>query len=274
MPLLTDLANRLKTNPTWRERYKANLATSRAVAAKISLVHVSGNPSRVSFADLLAKVPYEIPTSDAAYGYCSDMTRAAEDMLNLGRCVYLYAGRAHPRFGKIALAFEGSCEAGHTGSATPFDTGGLANRKIISNLPDYKADTLKEFVARSVLDLTNWRRAFSRYLAAYFLTPRDYWQGTAAMSDPEELLIRNTDWRARVFEIRFHEGQRILVASFWCASKGQKQLLEREAKAHAPVGAISSPLQQLLYNVPSLAPHGTPYYCEDIETEVRRRVGL
>ncbi len=240
MPVLTGLATRLKNDSVWRKNYATNLVLSRSVANKVCLVHVSGNPSRVSFADLLSRAPYEIPTSDAVYGYCSNMTRQSEDTLNLGRCVYLYAGRAHPRFGKIALAFEGMCEVGHTGSVTPFDTGGLANQKIATNLPDDTPATLRVFTKASEVELTKWRKAFSRFLAAYFSSIADYWVGKPSSADPEELLTRNADWRARVFEIRFHEGQEIVATSFWCASRGQRQLLEREAKAHPPLGAVES----------------------------------
>jgi hypothetical protein len=49
----------------------------------------------------------------------------AETALGLPRSLYFYSGRACPEFGDVALAFEAGSEDGHTGSATPFDTGGL-----------------------------------------------------------------------------------------------------------------------------------------------------
>lgn len=274
MPILTNLSNRLMNDPSWRRSYIANLREAKNIADKIFLVHVSGNPGRVPFAQLISTPPYEIPTSERSYGYCSDQTRDAERVLGLGNCVYFYAGRAHPKFGKIALAFACECERRHTGSATPFDTGGLANRKIQANLPNDRPITLRKFTRDSSICLQRWRQIFAHFLAIYFSPLSAYWSGRPFMADPDELFTRNTDWRARVFEVRFHQGQEILEAAFWCASRGQKQLLDREAKTHPPVGAVASPLERLLNEIPSVEPRGTPYYCEALENEVRKRVGL
>jgi hypothetical protein len=274
MPALTNLSSRLRKDPSWRATYSKNLPKSKLVAKEICIVHVSGNPGRVSFADLILTPPYKLPTSESIYGYCSDMTREAEDNLGLKRSLYFYAGRAHPSFGKIALAFDYKCEGGHSGSVTPFDTGGVANKMIATNLSATHPPILRWFTRNSEFSLKQWREAFAHFLAAYFSPLSDYWFGKPFMNDPEELFTRNADWRARVFEVRFHEGQEILTASFWCASRGQKQLLDREAKAHPPIGALSTPLQKLLTDISTLVPIGTPFYCEEVESEIRRRVGL
>ena len=93
MPVLTNLSSRLRKDPSWRAIYAKNLPKSKTVAREICLVHVSGNPSRVSFADLILTPPYKLPTSESSYGYCSNMTRHAEDVLGLNRSLYFYAGR-------------------------------------------------------------------------------------------------------------------------------------------------------------------------------------
>lgn len=274
MPILTNLSSRIRGDRGWHRTYVNNLPLAKNVAEKIFLVHVSGNPERAPFARLISNPPFEIPISEESYGYCSDKTRRAEGMLGLGSCVYFYAGRAHPSFGTIALAFEGRCETSHTGSATPFDTGGLADEKIESNLSDKRPAILKYFTRHSAISLKLWRQVFAHFLAAYFSPLSSYWSGRPFMVDPEELFTRNIDWRAHVFEVRFHEGQKIPEAAFWCASKGQRQLLEREAKAHAPVGALATPLQRLLNDIPAVVARGTRFYCEALESEIQKRVGL
>lgn len=274
MPALTHLSSRLSKDPKWRAVYLRNLPMCKAIAKELCLVHVSGNAKRVSFSELISSSPFQLPTSEALYGYCSGKTREAEDMLGLKRSLYFYAGRAHPNFGKIALAFEGKCENSHSGSATPFDTGGVADGKIATNLSDARPSILRWFTSNSMFSLGKWRIAFAHFLAAYFTQPSDYWSGRPFKDDPEELFTKNADWRAQVFEIRFHEGQEILSACFWCASRGQQQLLDREAKSHPPIGAFPTPLQQLLNDIPSLVPTGTPFYCEVVEAEARRRAGL
>ena len=71
------------------------------------LVHVSGvgvDGRGVPFDRLIVEPPHEPPTSAHAE-YCSDATRSAEDILDLGRSLYFDAGRAWPAFGDVALAF-------------------------------------------------------------------------------------------------------------------------------------------------------------------------
>lgn len=269
MPALTDLDSRMESNPDWLETYLKNLPEGESIAKKVCLVHVSGNPARKSFYRLVSTPPHEIPTSEVP-DYCSDDTRECEDKGGLPRSVYFYAGRAHERFGEIALALEPEFEDGHTGSVTPFDTGGLLSRNgsIATNLPDRKDATLRAFVKASEIEFDKWRTQFARYLAAYFSPISDYWTGKPFKIDPEELFLLNTDWRAWVFEVRFHEAHTIQSTSFWCASKGQTALLRREAKSDS---ASPTPLKSFLENVPSLAVQGTRFYIRVFENEVLKR---
>jgi hypothetical protein len=277
MPILTNLSSRIKDDAAWYDSYKMNLRKAREIAYRMPLVHVSGNSSRVSFLQLITSPSEEIPTSADVYGYCSDETRAAETMLELPQCVYFYAGRSHPAFGKIALAFDEKCERHHSGSATPFDTGGLASRpegKIKTALPNHKPETIRRFTKASTKSLQVWREVFVHFLAAYFSRPVEYWEGRPFKADPEELMSRNDDWRAWVFEVRFYGGQKITDAVAWCASRGQREILRREALAHPPVGAVRSPLQRLLEEIHEISPPGTPFYCDELERWVREKVGV
>jgi hypothetical protein len=125
MPALVDLDQYLDAN-NWRAAYETALPEARLVAAVIPLVHVGGNELRIPFEQLIVDAPHEIPTAAHAV-YCSDLTRRAEDLLGLPRSCYFYAGRAHPQYGSVALAFAVDCEAGRAGSATPFDSGALVH---------------------------------------------------------------------------------------------------------------------------------------------------
>jgi len=266
MPALTDLDDRMKDDPEWRATYDQQLPGAKLVAKRVCLVHVSGKQTRKPFEELISTPPHEIPTSEAP-DYCSDETRDCEDVFGLCRSVYFYTGRAHERFGKIALALEPKFENGHTGSASPFDSGGVFNGSIASNLSDRSDTTLRVFAKASEIGFDQWRKEFARFLAAYFSPISDYWTGKPFKIDPEDLFT-NTDWRAWVFEVRFCEGHAIRLTSFWCASKGLTALLKRKAKSDSP---SPTELKNFLQNVPSLAVQGTRFYIKVFEEEVRRR---
>jgi hypothetical protein len=108
MPVLTDIDERI-AQPTFSDlEYEARLVSATSVAEAVPLVHVSGKG--IPFETLIANPPYELPTSDNV-DYYTDDTRAAEDALDLPRSAYFYAGRAHPAFGNVALAFGVDCES-------------------------------------------------------------------------------------------------------------------------------------------------------------------
>jgi hypothetical protein len=268
MPALTDFAARLKGDPAWRKQYAQQLKQARRIARRMHLIHVSGNPDRVPFCRLLSSPPHEIPTSEEAAGYCSAHTRETEDNFGLPRSVYFYAGRAHYSFGKIALAFAADSEEGREGSATPFDTGGMYKRDLINvNLGDEEFQTLKEFVSASTVTLAEWRKAFARYLAAYFAPPLSYTFGKPCRPDPEGMLLSNGDnWRAWVFEVRFHhQGHSLLKAVAWCASVGQLALIRRELKNNPANPAF----RQFFKATHNITPRGTENYCAETENWVR-----
>jgi hypothetical protein len=274
MAALTHSTARVNANTSWRSMYDRNQAKALEVAAKMPLIHVSGHYT--PFIDVILTPPHELPTSDASAGYCSDYTRSAEDNLGINRSVYFYAGRAHPNFGSLALAFDPACEAAHTGSVTPFDSGGLNGKGEFMrwNLPDYHDATLRGFMAQSVIDLADWRVHFAEYLSMYFDPLSEYWFGRPCRMDPEEIFQDGNEWRAWVFEVRFNEGQRISDAQVWCASPEQMGLIFEAIEGMPPTGVGLTPLEEFLRNVTPLAPAGTPHYCSEVETWVRNSVGV
>ncbi|HEX8493073.1 MAG TPA: hypothetical protein VF658_09550 [Pyrinomonadaceae bacterium] len=262
----------MKLDTTWYRTYKKSLKPAKAAAAQIYLIHVSGH--FIPFEQVLTTHSYHLPLSVESAGYCSQVTREAEDSHGLNRSLYFYAGRAFPGFGPIALAFDPSCEKKHRGSATPYDTGGLYKGFIKWNLPDYTPSTLSKFTKDSAIDLKKWRAKFSTFMAAYFAPLHEYWSGRPWKDDPEQMFQPANHWRAWVFEVRFEEEQSIFDAATWCARPDQANILFEEAEASPPLGSVYSPLQDFMDKVPSLVPQGTPEYCEEIEAWVRREIGL
>ena len=154
MPLPTDIV-------------EAELATRRqasdAVAMKMPLVHVESN-----VCDLVMNPPHEIPTS-ATDGKSN--TKRTEELLGLPPSAYFYAGRACPDFGNRAFAFAAECEAGHTGAASPFDTGGLMSQrshlKLRLNPNDGEAERVTFGKASTIRWIVGVRRLghFSRHIS-------------------------------------------------------------------------------------------------------------
>lgn len=262
MPLLSDVDE---------TAFAARLPASNAVANKVPLVHVDR-----AVIDLIDHPPHEIPTS--AKGSNSDKTRRVEGMLELAPSAYFYAGRAHPKFGSTAFAFAAGCEDAHTGSATPFDTGGLLNSpprnlklRLIPN--DGEAERVA-FGKASMLPLDQWRATFGRFLAAYYDSDVDYWQKKPSRLDPEGLFELNDDWRAWTFEIRFSEGQSIHERAAWCADEAVMNQLRRLADQQPPhiPGDPPSGLDRFFAGPPPLEAAGTPQFCDRLEQWVREQI--
>jgi len=261
MPLLSDI-----------DEYSLakRLPASNAVADSVPLVHVDR-----AVMSLIEHPPHEIPTS--AMGKNSDNTRRAEELLGLPPSAYFYAGRAHPKFGSTAFAFAAGCEVAHTGSASPFDTGGLLSNpphlKLRLNPNDGEAERVA-FATASMLPLDQWRASFGRFLAAYFDADIDYWQKKPSRIDPERLFELNHDWRAWTFEIRFSEGQSIDARVAWCADEtvmSQLRRLDDQQPATIP-GDPPSRLDQFFAGPPALEPSGTSQFCERLEQWIRKQI--
>ena len=248
----------------------ARLPASNAVAAKVPLVHVERQ-----LIERIKQPPHEIPTSEPG-----SKTRHAEEQLGLPPSAYFYAGRAHPRFGNVAMAFAAGCEDSHTGSASPFDTGGLVSNpphlKLRLSPTDGEAERVS-FGKASLLPLDQWRATFGKFLAAYFDSDVDYWlKAKPSVHDPEGRIESNTDWRAWAFEIRFSEGQSIHERAAWCAREEVMSVLRRltdEQPATIP-GDPPSGLDQFFAGPPALDPVGTTQFCERLEQWVREQVSV
>ena len=207
MAVFTDLDRRVTAPPVRHARIREPVAACQTIGQRIPLVHVSGRER--PFEITIQNHPHEIPTSEDTE-YYTDLTRRAEDLLGLPRSAYFYAGRAHPAFGNVAMVFAAGCEADHTGSATPFDTGGLMHpgHPIKLRLVPADGDAERDSMGRdSEIPLDRWRDVFARVLAAYFDNAADYWLGRPKPLDPEGLYELNDDWRAWTFEVRFSEAQ-------------------------------------------------------------------
>ncbi|AGA24467.1 hypothetical protein [Singulisphaera acidiphila] len=274
MAVFTDLDLRVSNPPFDTTEYNRRLSGCQLVAKRMPLVHVSGRER--AFKVTVLEPPHEIPTSDD-HSYCTDYTRHAEKLLGLQPSAYFYAGRAHPGFGVVAMAFAPHCEADHTGTVTPFDTGGLVHpeRFIKIRLTDPGSEAeLVAYGQASQLLLDRWREVFAQILAAYFLTDAEYWTGRPRSLDLEGLYELNRDWRAWTFEVRFHEGQSIHQREAWCADEPTMESLRRllDAQHTTPPGDPPTPLERFLQGPRSLAPAGTPEFCERLEQWVREQV--
>ena len=260
MPLPTDIV-------------EAELATRRqasaAVAMKIPLVHVESN-----VCDLVMNPPHEIPTS-ATDGKSN--TKRTEELLGLPPSAYFYAGRACPDFGNTAFAFAAECEVGHTGSASPFDTGGLMSQrshlKLRLNPNDGEAERVT-FGKASTIPLDRWRETFGTFLTAHFDSDSDYWHKTPNGHNAEGRFELNTDWRAWTFEIRFSEGQSIHGRAAWCAHEDVMRKLQKFADEAPPTipGDAPSALEQFFAGPLALEPAGTDQFHLRLEHWVREQV--
>jgi hypothetical protein len=275
MPVFTDLDDRVGNLPFDAAAYRRRLPRCREVASRVPLLHACGRGR--PFEVILDDAPHEIVTSENHPNPDAD-TRSAEARLRLPPSAYFYAGRAHP-FGSVALAFDPTCEQTHTGSATPFDTGGLlhAVRKIGVRLSptDGEAERV-EYGRSSEIALDRWRDVFARVLASHFASELDYWVGKPLPFDPEGLYELNSNWRAWTFEVRFYEGQSLFDRAAWCADEAMMELLRRrlDSQEPTPPGDPPTPLEKFLQGPTALEPAGTPDFCGRLERWVREQCSI
>lgn len=137
----------------------------------------AGGPT-LSADRFLALPPLERASKSAA-------TRRAEAALELGDCLYFYAGYACPRFGDVVLVYEPAMADSADGGATPFDTGGLFNGLVRVVPPlDGEVDAVKAaFCAKHRVQLHRWRAEVVPYVTEHFVLPADYVGGARPRSD-------------------------------------------------------------------------------------------
>ena len=182
-------------------------------------------------------------------------TALVEDAFNLGRSRYFYSGRAHPGFGDVALAFSPAIEESHSGSATPFDTGGAYWSKLHPFVDLSDQDRLargKSLVDDTKCSLARWRQELEGFLNIFFAGDEvGYLDGNPPDTDgdwgPEDLPARKrsniedplVDWRAWTWEVRLHEEHEIeRELQHWAATADAVSHLEEKARqSDLPIAA-------------------------------------
>jgi hypothetical protein len=286
MPPLTNLFQRVNSDPLWQGQYQSQINQAQGIARNVPLVHVSRWEQW-----LFSTPPHQIPLSDCPIPeerippdrssepgpvtYCGPTALDSEERLGFSRCVYFYAGRAHPQYGNLAFAFPPRCEAGRPGAASPFDTGGVVNRRKPPLLCKFAADDQAsriQLVREAQMTLDQWRERFAEFLAAYFRPLSAYWGGRPAHPDPEDLYgPANQSWVAWTFEVRLEEPVDIADCLVWSATEDVLELLRREDFA----GGDASPVRTLLLtNGTLLTRTGSPLFWQEIEEWVRQHVGI
>jgi hypothetical protein len=257
MPALSNLHDRIKSDGDWHARFRGNLSSTLYIAKNIPLIHVTSKT--LLFADLIILsngiLTATQPSLSGKSPTANDETRSG-----LMPSLYFYAGRAYPVAGGVAIAMMSSQDMSHTGTATPFDTGGMIRgyiRPISASDEGERAD----FIAKSLINLPVWRSKFARYLAAYFDSPSQYMRGKPSHTDPEGILVEpNNEFRAWTFEVRYHEEQTILTDDVicWYAQERHIRSMER-LMSSLPPSEISR--VELLYERGT----PTPNYLSEME---------
>lgn len=277
MPVPKSLINQINSDPQWRKIYDANLKDAKVMASRIYLVHVTGR--NIPFEELFRSLPAVLKPYHNSPVNCL-WTHKCQNKLRLGRSLYFFAGRAGD-FGGVALVFGTKCEQKRRGTATPFDTGGLASNRIRTSLPsenllgegsvEVDVGARRAFTARHKVKLKLWREVFATYLAAYFSPVSSYWTGKPREPGPAQMYtqVKQNGWQAWTHEIRFHEDLSLFDALTWCANEDQMLKLQR-ARVNGPARGVNSSLRRFFKQVPPLVADGDNRYLETIEAWVQR----
>jgi hypothetical protein len=168
----------------------------------------------------------------------------------------------------VAFAFGPECEAGHTGSSTPFDSAGMVLERIRRGASAVDPVT---YVKSAEVQLERWRTECGTFLAAYFDPLSSYWTERPSRCDPDKIFQNPAnDYRAWTWEVRFEEPQSVLRAAFWGARSEQMLQLQRL------VGEASPADQDMLrdFSERALDKRGSKDYCGLVEAEARKVSGL
>lgn len=235
MTAFSELQTRIKTDSSWRSNYHGNWRDCQRISSSIPLIHVTCKNGLLS--DLIAASRGLLEVSARASSAGAATVRD-EDAGQLQSALYFYAGRAYPVLGGLALVFSNHCERNHTGSSTPFDSGGMI-RGYIHPFSSCQEATRAAFLQASALKLAVWRRRFRLFLAAYFKRPDHYLDGKPEYPDPEGIFLdRRNEFRAWTFEVRFHEAHSLKEDDVVCWYGQQRHLRSLERRA------LSAPLSE------------------------------
>jgi hypothetical protein len=134
----------------------------------------------------------------------SARTLQAEGLLELGDCLYFFASHACPSFGDLVLAYSAEMADTDQGSATPFDTGGLAHDFIQADTLD-GGESRNRYNRRHAVELHEWRVAAAAHIHEYFSSRDAYVLGERpTRNDDSGRLLHpgNDDRRAWTWEVR------------------------------------------------------------------------
>lgn len=102
--------------------------------------------------------------------------------------VYFYAGRAHPSYGDVKMAFS-TANMPQPVRVAPFDTGGMVDYPGNKYRIDFSTLSTNSFVHQAVAECGTgtWRENLATWLAAYFPSdPEQYFRGgRPEQQDPE-----------------------------------------------------------------------------------------
>lgn len=191
----------------------------------IPLVRTDGK----SFADGITLTPERIVLGDRTLSRASKsaLARGAEDAYGLGDSLYFFVGHACPCFGDVVLIYDSTSLDNQDGGATPFDSGGLFDRKIFAKkwegLLEKDDGTARcDFAAHNQHSLSGWRLAFDAYLSEYFVRPLAYVHGERPRKDDDvgRMLHPKNSRRAWTWEVRAHRDHPIAegLRRIWAAS--------------------------------------------------------
>lgn len=282
MPALSNIHQRIAVDQQWEQAYNRNLDRSRLAAERVQLVHVTS--AAVILTILSSGVPELLPydvvvqrerNSHRLTDPNHDM-EGDEKQHEPSKDLHLFAGRAWPGIGDVAIAFTEEFEDSHEGEATPFDTGGLAKGRIKWNPTRYSGN-VQEFVNESTVPLGEWRRKFGVFMAAYFSDYSEYWSGRPCFEDPEQIFLasNNNHWRAWTFEIRLKGGHNVCERWAWSCDKNLADLINArmiEGLGEGPtLGGPDevSPLVRFAQSSGSLTPGGSEQFREVLENWIR-----
>lgn len=244
-------------------------------AEGMHLVHVTARQDSGNFIDVVLGSSDVVPIGNSG----GEVATEAERMFKLGRSLYLYAGRAHPRKGTVGLVFRAGCESSYAGGATPFDTGGIADRRI--STAEMDDCSLKALVSRYLFPLSVWRKWFARFLCTYFSPLGSYWSERPTVVGSVEPRLedlfrphRGNAWYAWTAEVHLRKGIELAYVDAWCATPEFMEALDRLLIDGPPPEAASPAVRRLFVERPPLSENGTPDFHVVIESWIRGQLAL
>jgi len=181
---------------------------------------------------------------DAAFAKVS--TLQAEHTAGIARANYFFAGRAYPApVGPATFFMPSGREAGLSGKASPFDTGGVTLGWSLLPWNTF-APTQAKYISDHSEDITFFREYYSKHLAAFFDSAAQYWEGAPSRRIDTRDLSNEKKWRDWTFEVRIPERVSIEHIDLYITPSMNTLLLEEERH-----GAITMKKRPTVSDVPT-----------------------